>query len=67
MNIQVILSQVRKLDKEAQMTLLEKIRAYARKESQAVKQSKLSSISGVGADLWKYTDIDDYVEQERQW
>ena len=35
--------------------------------SRQEKQLKLSSINGLGAEIWKGIDIDKYIENERQW
>ncbi len=65
-NIQEILSKVKELDKEEQVTLLERLAALIRKD-ETLKPAKLSNISGIGSKVWKKTNIDKYVEQERQW
>jgi hypothetical protein len=67
LNIQEILSKVKKLDKEEQFTLLERIVALIRKEDTQNKPTKLSKISGIGSKVWQSTNIDEYIEQERQW
>jgi hypothetical protein len=67
LNIQDILSQVRQLGKDEQFTLLERLIALVRKGEKAPKAAKLSSITGVGSEIWKGTDIDGYIEHERQW
>jgi hypothetical protein len=67
LNIQDILVKVRQLRKDEQLTLLERIIALVRKGEEAQKSAKLSSITGVGAEIWKATDIDDYLDTERQW
>jgi hypothetical protein len=67
LNIQDILSQVRQLGKDEQYTLLERLIALVRKREDAPKAANLSSITGIGAEIWKGTDIDSYVDHERQW
>lgn len=67
LNVNDILLQVKRLDKEAQLSLLEKLALLIRKSESKEKKIKLSSISGVGSSLWSKTDIDEYVDQERQW
>jgi hypothetical protein len=67
LNINEILLQVERLAKEDQLSLLEKLALMIRKSERKEKQTKLSSLSGVGSSLWSNTDIDDYVDQERQW
>ena len=65
--IQEILSTVKKLDKEEQLSLLEQIVLLIRKNETAIPPVKLSDISGVGSHLWQHTKIDEYIDMERQW
>lgn len=67
LNINDILSKVKELDKEEQLTLLERLVALIRKNETVNSPTKLSKISGIGSKVWKKTNIDDYVDQERQW
>lgn len=67
LNIHDILSKVKKLDKEEQLTLLERLVALIRKEDAQNKPTKLSKITGIGSKVWQSTNIDEYIEQERQW
>ncbi len=67
LNIHDILSNVQKLDKEEQLTLLERLVALIRKEEAPTRPSKLSKITGIGSKVWQSTNIDEYIERERQW
>lgn len=67
LNIHEILRQVERLEKEDQLSLLEKLALMIRKSEHKEKQTKLSSISGVGSSIWSKTNIDEYVDQERHW
>jgi hypothetical protein len=67
LNIQNILSQVRRLDKGEQFSLLERLVALIRKSDESTNPIKLTSISGLGSEVWEKTNIDQYIEQERQW
>lgn len=67
LNTQDILSKVKELDKEEQLNLLERIVAVIRKNQTSRTPTKLSKISGIGSKIWKKTNIDDYIDQERQW
>jgi len=67
LNMNDILSQVRRLDKEDQLTLLEKIALLIRRTKSKNESVKLSAISGVGSSVWSGTNIDEYVDGERQW
>ena len=69
LNINDILSQVKQLDKEDQLTLLQRM-AYLlkRSETKKTKSVMLTSLSGMGSKIWKSADsIDKYIDEERQW
>jgi hypothetical protein len=67
LNINDILSKVKELGKEDQFTLMERLVALLRRNETVHKSVKLSKISGVGSKIWKKINIDEYIEQERQW
>ena len=68
LNFQDLLSQVEKLNKDEQLTLLEKIvTLLKRKRSENEPEINLTALNGLGKDIWKGTDIDGYVHEERQW
>ncbi len=69
LNINDILSQVKQLDKEDQLTLLQRI-AYLlkRKETKRDTSIRLTSLTGLGSGIWKSADeINKYIDEERQW
>lgn len=66
--IEGIISQVKKLDYNTRLYLLEKLIKLLKNPEKATKPSaNLSDLKGMGADIWKNIDIDEYVRQERQW
>ena len=68
LNINVILSEVKKLDKEDQVTLLQNLMLLVYTSEEPRNYSiRLSSISGLGSDLWKHVKVDKYIDEERQW
>ena len=68
LNISEILSKVKELNKEEQLKLLQQITSIITKDkTKPSTKAKLSEISGIGSKIWKNTDIDKYVEEERQW
>lgn len=67
LNISDILSKVKMLNKEEQFALLERVVALIKKNETQIPPTKLSQISGIGSKLWKRTNIDEYLDQERQW
>lgn len=62
-----ILIQIKKLNKEQQLTLLEKILSFMRNNEKPADPIKLSTLAGVGSGTWSGIDIDAYLEQERKW
>lgn len=66
-NIHEILSKVEELNIEEQHSLLEKLISLIRKNEISKKSTKLSGITGVGSKIWANTNIEEYLEQERQW
>ncbi len=70
LNINDILSQVKQLDKEDQLTLLQRIASLLKRTQTAKPTSsvRLTSLSGLGSEIWKSADdIDTYMDGERQW
>jgi hypothetical protein len=67
LNLQDILSNIQKLDKAQQFTLLEKLVAIIRKDDTTKKPVNLSNISGIGSKVWQSSNIDEYIDKERQW
>lgn len=67
-NLNDILAEIQHLDKGSQWVLLERLASMLRRNSMSTAgTTKISDISGVGSDLWRGMDIDDYIESERQW
>lgn len=68
LNINNILSQVAKLDKEDQLSLLQRIVPLLKRSAKtAGSPLPLSSISGIGSEIWKDINIDNYIDHERRW
>lgn len=69
LNINDILSQVRQLDKEDQLTLLQRLMSMLNRTEVTNEPSmRLTSLSGLGSEIWKSaTEIDNYLDEERQW
>lgn len=64
-DIQDIIAQIKKLGEHEQMTLLNKLVLIVRKQRH--QKLPLTTICGIGADIWRDTDIDKYIESEREW
>jgi hypothetical protein len=67
-NLSDILSQVENLDGQGQAAVLERLAMLLRKKGlTASKAVRLTSLSGLGSDIWSKVDIDKYIDGERQW
>ncbi|GAA4752537.1 hypothetical protein [Flavisolibacter ginsenosidimutans] len=69
LNIDDILSQVKQLDKQDQLTLLQRMASLLkRRETKKASSTRLTSLLGMGSEIWKSADnIDKYIDEERQW
>lgn len=68
LNINDILSQVKQLDKEDQLTLLQRMAHLLKKREKKGASARLASLTGLGSDIWKSADdINKYIDEERQW
>ncbi len=69
LNINDILSQVKQLDKEDQLTLIQRlVSLLKRTEATKATSLQLTALSGLGSEIWKgERDIDNYIDEERQW
>lgn len=69
LKINKIISQVRQLNKSDQLTLLQRLVPLLKRIVAAKDTSvRLTSICGVGSEIWKSAgEIDNYIEEERQW
>ena len=66
--IQKILKQVSLLDQDSKIILVEKILKQMKKRGRRAKPvSTLTSLKGMGSEIWRDKNIDKYVEDERQW
>jgi len=66
-NIDNILNQIKQLDYSGRINILEKVVSLIKNEAVVKKAVKLSSINGLGSEIWENVDIDKYIEDERQW
>lgn len=66
-NLQEILSSVKKLERKEQQTLLEQLTALVSAKNKSGKTKKLTTLSGTGAGIWKDSEVEAYIEQQRRW
>jgi len=67
--VQSILFQIRKLDHQTRIQLMEEIINLLKdkKEGNEKEAISLTDLNELGSEIWKGVDIDQYVEGERQW
>ncbi len=63
--VENILKRVKKLNYKARLNLTEKIVRQLRKSKKG--KHRLTELSGLGAEIWKDVDINEYLKKERQW
>lgn len=63
-----IISQLKKLDKEDQLNIFQQFKLMLEKTKDDSSHSfLLTSLTGLGNESWKDTDIDKFIDEERQW
>lgn len=65
-----ILSQIKKLDYETRIELMEEIVDLLKAnkiEQERRTETRLTDLNELGSEIWKDVNIDQYVERERQW
>ncbi len=66
--VKKIVKKVQQLDEAEHQALLSKIQKLL--ESAEIKKKppfQLHKLAGVGAELWKDVDVEDYIRKEREW
>jgi len=67
--IERILGQVKHWDYATKLDLIERLLRLLKKENIEVQKTtrKLSDLSGLGSEIWKEVNIDQYIQEQRQW
>jgi len=63
--VEDILNQIKQLNYAEKIDILEKVVLLIKSGNK--QQVKLSSISGLGSEIWQNVDIGNYIQNERQW
>ncbi len=69
-NINNLLEIISHLDYDEKITMMESIIIMIKKESGVSTpkiKTKLSDLKGLGAEIWKDTDVEKYLQDERRW
>ncbi|WP_423146809.1 hypothetical protein [Rubrolithibacter danxiaensis] len=62
-----ILLEIKQLSFPDKIYILEKIVSLIKKDNLEETEAKLYSLKGLGAEVWKDVDIDEYIKKEREW
>ncbi len=66
-NIDQLLAKVELLDNTSKLSLIERIISLIKKEQKPKLKTDLTKLNGLGKEIWKDVNIDEYLEKERQW
>jgi len=66
LNNEEISSLIRNLDLAEQVHLLESLARLVRHQFESSRQHSILELEGLGADIWKGKDAQEYVQQERE-
>jgi len=66
--LEYILQQISALDNDSKIQVVEKILTMLKSDKNR-KDSKrdLTELKGLGAEIWKDVDVDNYLKNEREW
>ena len=67
--IENIIEQVKKLDNEARIYLMERLSRILKRSTVEKNQelTRLTDLNSLGSEIWENINIDQYVHEERQW
>lgn len=69
--IENILLRIKNLDYKAGLYVMESLAKHLKKKKTEINSSSsshlLTELSGLGSEIWKNVDIDQYIRNERQW
>ncbi|MBX2968884.1 MAG: hypothetical protein KF803_05910 [Cyclobacteriaceae bacterium] len=64
MKISQILDEIHKLSQEERRIVLQELLNSLQKDK---PQRKITELAGLGKDIWKGLDVEDYIRNERNW
>lgn len=65
-NIDQIINLISKLDFDDKINIVESVVGMLKKREHYTSP-KLSELRGLGAEIWKDIDVENYLENERRW
>ncbi len=67
MAIPDILREIQRLSEAEKLTVLHQLIDVLAKEKKSGRERSLTELAGLGNEIWKGIDIDDYLRNERSW
>ncbi|MBW6492919.1 MAG: hypothetical protein K0B15_17180 [Lentimicrobium sp.] len=64
-NIVQIVNQIEKLDYNSKINLLSRLVDLLKREGKAIQPSSITSLKGLGKNVWQKIDTDLYLSEER--
>ena len=64
--IDQIIYQIERLDYDSKLNLLERLVVLLKNKEQ-VHSTRLTELNGLGSEVWKDIEIEQYLSSERQW
>ena len=65
LKVNQIIDEIRQLSLTGKLLVLEKLVTLIKKQNH--EKTGITEISGLGSEIWKKINIDDYVTEERKW
>jgi hypothetical protein len=69
-NINKLLELISRLDYSQKIDVVESILGMLKQKPNMEKEetnTKLSELKGLGAEIWKNTNVEKYIQEERRW
>lgn len=60
-----VIQQVKHMTTSDQLKLLEEVAAIIRHQVESKPKRSLLELDGLGAEMWRQIDVDDYLDEER--
>jgi hypothetical protein len=62
-----IITQIRLLEVSEQRNLLEILQRVVPDKHEQTNSIHITSLNGLGSEIWQQTEVDRYIERERKW
>lgn len=66
LNINQIVSEIEKLDYNDKINILSRIAILLKREDKVHQINSITRLKGLGKNIWRTTDADTYIKEERE-